>query len=254
METVQKEHSTELARLQHRRLVSASETNAKDKWNLARIKEITGNENPISARFMRQDFFEFWPVCKLFIIGNSKPSFDAVDPAITRRLRLIEFTQTPGSVNNNLKEEFDAEFPAILRWIIDGFQEYQEHGLQVVSTVEDASKKYLNEEDIERQFIDDWLEVRGPGVLLTKDIRSAIEMWRRLNGVAKKCPATRIQKRLKEQYGELIQSGETVRYGNLRCIRGVSIKPEAWEQIREQLLKEDKQIDDLDSARRSDLG
>jgi putative DNA primase/helicase len=124
------EHATEIARLQHRRLVSASETNEDDKWNMARIKEITGNENPLSARFMRQDFFEFWPVCKLLIIGNNKPVMDDVDPAIGRRMRMIEFNRTPAEINRRLKDDMHGEFGGVLRWIIDGFLLYREEGLE----------------------------------------------------------------------------------------------------------------------------
>jgi hypothetical protein len=46
--------------------------------------------DPISARFMRQDFFTFSPAFKLWIGGNHKPGL-RVDEAIRRRLNLIPF-------------------------------------------------------------------------------------------------------------------------------------------------------------------
>jgi phage/plasmid-associated DNA primase len=39
-------------------------------------KELTAGD-PVSARFMRQDFFEFRPTFKLVIAGNAKPVCDA---------------------------------------------------------------------------------------------------------------------------------------------------------------------------------
>lgn len=227
METRHQEHSTELARLDGVRLVTASETNEKDKWNVSRIKEITGNENPIAARYMRQDFFEFWPVCKLMIIGNSKPRLDNVDPAITRRMRMIEFTQTPQEVDNHLKTSFDAELPAILRWVIDGFAKYREHGLKAPEAVAAASKTYLGEQDTTRQFIDEWLEVRPKGVLLKKDIKLAGQAWLELNGVNGKIMSTRLSTKLKEMYPGAVREGQ---YKNLKCLEGVNLTTEAWEQ------------------------
>jgi phage/plasmid-associated DNA primase len=47
--------------------------------------------DPISARFMRQDFFTFSPAIKLWIGGNHKPGLRGVDEAIRRRLNLIPF-------------------------------------------------------------------------------------------------------------------------------------------------------------------
>jgi putative DNA primase/helicase len=49
-------HPTELAMLRGARLVTASETEEGRAWAETRIKTITGGD-PVSARFMRQDFF-----------------------------------------------------------------------------------------------------------------------------------------------------------------------------------------------------
>lgn len=249
MATRNQEHSTELARLQHRRLVSASETNEDDKWNMSRIKEITGNENPITARFMRQDFFEFWPVCKLLIIGNSKPSFDDVDPAIARRLRLIEFMQTPANVNRGLKEEFNGEFGGILRWIVDGFRAYNEEGLEPPEVVKRASQAYLGDQDVVQQFINDWLEFGNGFVLLNSDMGMAMSVWGKSNGITRKVPGARLQKRLTETYGNMIEHGDSVRYNNKRCFKGVRLNERAWTLISEEFRKNDKVMDDNDELR-----
>src|SRR5262249_23653203 len=61
-------HPTDLAMLRGARLVTASETEAGKEWAEARIKQMTGGD-PITARFMRQDFFTYMPEFKLTIIG-----------------------------------------------------------------------------------------------------------------------------------------------------------------------------------------
>ena len=73
------------------RLVVAQETEKGRRWDETKIKVLTGGDK-ITARFMRQDFFDFVPKFKLFICGNHKPRLSSVDEAIRRRLLLVPFT------------------------------------------------------------------------------------------------------------------------------------------------------------------
>ena len=66
-------HPTDLAMLRGARLVTAVETEEGKRWDEAKLKALTGGD-PIAARFMRQDFFEYIPQFKLMIAGNHKPS------------------------------------------------------------------------------------------------------------------------------------------------------------------------------------
>jgi putative DNA primase/helicase len=59
-------HPTDLADLRGARLVIAQETEQGRRWAEAKIKRMTGGD-PIKARFMRQDFFEYTPQFKLVI-------------------------------------------------------------------------------------------------------------------------------------------------------------------------------------------
>src|SRR5581483_2531411 len=59
-------HPTDLAALRGARLVTAVETEEGRRWAEAKIKSLTGGD-PISARFMHKDFFEFVPKFKLII-------------------------------------------------------------------------------------------------------------------------------------------------------------------------------------------
>jgi putative DNA primase/helicase len=56
--TTGERHPTDLAMLRGARLVTAQETEQGRRWAEAKIKALTGGD-PISARFMRQDFFYF---------------------------------------------------------------------------------------------------------------------------------------------------------------------------------------------------
>ena len=112
-------HPTDLAGLRGARLVSAVETEEGRRWAESRIKTLTGGD-AVSARFMRQDFFEYQPQLKLFIAGNHKPSLRSVDEAIRRRFHLIPFAVTIGAedVDAELPEKLEAEAPGILKRLV----------------------------------------------------------------------------------------------------------------------------------------
>jgi putative DNA primase/helicase len=93
IETHNDKHPTDLAGLRGARTVTAVETEQGRRWAESKIKTMTGGD-PVSARFMRQDFFEFTPQFKLIIAGNHKPTLRSVDEAIKRRFNLIPFTVT----------------------------------------------------------------------------------------------------------------------------------------------------------------
>ena len=114
-------HPTDLAKLRGARLVVAQETQRGRRWDETKIKALTGGDK-ITARFMRRDFFDFMPTFKLFIVGNHKPRLGSVNEAMRRRLLLVPFTVQipPDERDPRLAEKLKAEWPAILRWCIDG--------------------------------------------------------------------------------------------------------------------------------------
>ena len=129
-------HPTELARLVGRRLVTANETTKGRRWDEAKIKNLTGSDK-VAARFMRQDFFEFDPTHKLMLAGNSKPGLMSVDEAIRRRIALAPFeVQIPKDERDlELAVKLRAEWPGILRWMIDGAASWYANGLQIPDAV-----------------------------------------------------------------------------------------------------------------------
>jgi putative DNA primase/helicase len=128
--------------------VTATETEEGRHWAESRIKQLTG-EDPVAARFMRQDFFEYRPQFKLDISGNHKPSLRSVDEAIRRRFNLIPFTVTipPEERDLELGNRLKGELPGILAWAISGCLEWQRIGLSPPEAVTTATEAYLLAED-----------------------------------------------------------------------------------------------------------
>jgi putative DNA primase/helicase len=156
-------HPTELAMLRGARLVTAEETEEGRRWAESRIKMLTGG-NEVSARFMRQDFFEFTPTFKLIIAGNHKLGLRSVDEAIRRRFNLIPFavTITKEERDEELPNKLIVEWPGILAWMIEGCVAWQRIGLAPPKAVTEATKEYLEAEDAIKLWLDEAC-AKGPG-------------------------------------------------------------------------------------------
>jgi putative DNA primase/helicase len=111
-------YPTDLAKLCRARLVVASETEEGRTWAETRIKQLTGGEM-ISARCMRQNYFEYRPQFKLVFIGSHQPVLRSVDEAARRRFIIVPFVHTPETPDRQLESKLRTEWPGILRWMIN---------------------------------------------------------------------------------------------------------------------------------------
>jgi putative DNA primase/helicase len=151
-------HPTDLAMLHGARLVCAAETEEGRTWAESRIKQLTGGD-PISARFMRQDFFTYRPAFKLVFIGNHRPALRNVDEAARRRFNIAPFVHKPKTPDQGLEDKLRAEWPQILRWMIDGCLAWQKEGLSRPQVVIEATEEYFSEQDLVRQWVEECCEV-----------------------------------------------------------------------------------------------
>jgi P4 family phage/plasmid primase-like protien len=150
-------HPTDLAMLRGARLVLATETDEGRAWDERRIKKLTGGE-VITARFMRRDFFSYMPEFKPVIAGNHKPSLRNVDDAIRRRMKLAPFLFRPALPDPQLEQKLVPEYPAILRWLIDGCLAWQASRLKPPAVVKAATEEYFAEQNILARWLDDCCE------------------------------------------------------------------------------------------------
>jgi putative DNA primase/helicase len=148
MRTSADRHPTELAQLFRKRLAISSEPDEGQHWNEARIKELTGDET-LTARFMRQDFFEFTQTQKHVMVGNYRPRLQGGDAAMARRLVLVNFDATfSGSRRDkDLPLKLRSIAPAILAWMIEGTMKWSQDGLCIPTSVQAASSEYMGDND-----------------------------------------------------------------------------------------------------------
>jgi putative DNA primase/helicase len=167
-------HPTDLAMLHGARMVMTTETEEGRAWAEARIKTLTGGD-PVTARFMRQDFFIFTPAFKLTISGNHKPALRNVDDAARRRFNVVPFLHKPPRPDPTLPDKLRAEWPGILRWMIEGCLAWQRDGLQRPKAVLDATAEYFAEQDVLAQWVE---ECCNQGKDLGDTSASLFSSWR----------------------------------------------------------------------------
>lgn len=151
-------HTTELARLDGARMVRVSEVKVGKNWDQKRIIALTGGDK-ITARYMRQDNFEFSPQFKLTIVGNNRPGFAQMDSAIERRMIVMPFDKKPNMPDKRLPEKLMAEGSGILSWLIKGCLDWQSNGLIRPKVVHDYTVEYTTEQDFFAQWISEKCEV-----------------------------------------------------------------------------------------------
>jgi putative DNA primase/helicase len=147
-------HPTGLASLVGCRLGFANETEANSTWALSQVKGLVAGD-PILARYMRQDYFQFTPCAKLFVVGNHRPMLSSVDEAVKRRLILLPFEVTIPAEKRDQKlgQKLRAEWGGILQWIIDGAVDWHRNGLQLPECVKVATEEYVDSQDIYGHWI-----------------------------------------------------------------------------------------------------
>ena len=95
------------------------------------------------------------PQFKLLIMGNSKPNLRNVDDAMRRRFMIIPFEHKPATRDQLLPQKLQAEWPAILRWMIEGCLDWQMNGLVRCERDRAATEEYFAEQDAFGQWLED---------------------------------------------------------------------------------------------------
>ena len=105
----------DLAALAGARLVTATESDDGNILAEAFLKQVTGGDK-VTARFLRQEHFEFTPSFKLWLSTNHKPNVRGTDNGIWRRIKLLPFTVriADDKIDRELPEKLKAEAPGIL--------------------------------------------------------------------------------------------------------------------------------------------
>ncbi len=150
----------DIARMRGARFIAAKETEEGKQLAEVLVKELTGGDK-VAARFLRQEWFEFQPECKIFVSGNYKPVIRGTDEGIWRRLHLVPFSVTIPKERRDekLPEKLRAELPGMLAWSVRGCLDWQRDGLKPPELVAAATAAYREDQDILGRWLHDSCEV-----------------------------------------------------------------------------------------------
>ena len=175
--------NNDIARLVGARFVSAIESEDGEVLSEAFVKQITGGE-PVLARFLRQEYFEFIPEFKVFFTTNHKPVIKGTDEGIWRRIKLVPFNlQLPKHKRDlKLSEKLSLEMPGILNWAIEGCLKWQKHGLDEPGKVSKATGDYKEEMDIIGPFLFERCYIDVAQKISAKELYEVYSNWCYQNG------------------------------------------------------------------------
>jgi len=173
----------EYAFLYGKRYIAVSETENRCHLNAGATKEITGN-GKITGRFLYKDYFTFDMTHKMQLITNHKPTVDAQDDGVWRRLKLLEYPAKFADGldlvgNTKLRDELktEANLEGVLAWAVAGCLAWQARGLDVPQRVKAATREYRKQEDIIEQFLEARC-IRGPGHKVKRAaLHQVYRMW-----------------------------------------------------------------------------
>ncbi|MFA7175411.1 MAG: phage/plasmid primase, P4 family, partial [Kiritimatiellia bacterium] len=171
--------SPELAGLAGARLAAGSEMEQGREIAEALAKNLTGGE-PITARHLYAELFDFRPQFKLWLALNHCPRVSADDGAIWRRILRIGFEHTvpPERRDKTLKpylRDPRGGAPAILAWAVEGCLRWQREGLTIPAAVARSTAAYRSESDPLAAFIEDCLSFNPNAWISWADV------WRAYN-------------------------------------------------------------------------
>lgn len=147
----------DIARLPGVRFLTAVESEEGARLAEGLVKSVTGGDT-ISARFLYGEFFDFRPSFKLWFATNHKPFIRGSDLGIWRRIKLLPFKASfPEEAQDKTLgvRLLRDEGPGILKWLVDGCLDWQEHALGSSEAVAVATQDYRHDQDIIGRFIEE---------------------------------------------------------------------------------------------------
>ena len=202
------------------RMVMASETESGATWAESQLKEMTGNEAPLSARNPYGKPFTFWPQFKIVLVGNYAPKLKGRSASMERRLRVIPCTNIPDAPDLTLKDKLKSEYPQILRWMMDGCAMWQSQRLGTCDAIKSATGAYFEQQDAFNRWIDERCVADQSLSTPPARLHSDYQHWAKANG---EDPTS------SSEFAELLdrKSGFTrIIVKGTRLIRGVGLKPD----------------------------
>lgn len=206
-------HPTNIAALKGVRLAVTSETEEGRRLAESTVKSLTGADKR-TARFMRQDFFEYVPSDTFWMATNHRPQIRGRDLGIWRRIKMIPFKVTfvedeldvlpPLKLpkDKKLPKKLKQEASGILNWLIAGCMAWQQEGLNDPPEVIEATNEYRNESDPLTDFVADMCTLDRRAEVGSTALYNVYRSWTEENGY-RSMSQKRFTESMKQKYPDL---------------------------------------------------
>ena len=148
-------HPTGVADLFGLRLAVMHESDHGRRLAEGTVKRLTGGDR-LKARRMREDFWSFTPSHTFAMLTNHKPVISGTDEGIWRRVRLVPWDVVipEDERDEELGDRLKLELDAVLTYLVDGYRQWRDRGLDDPDQVVKATETYRIESDAVARFID----------------------------------------------------------------------------------------------------
>jgi putative DNA primase/helicase len=184
----QETHPTQIASLFGARLALCVEAGEGNRFDEVTLKLLTGGDT-LTARRMREDFWQFLPTHKLILCANHRPIIRGIDHAISRRILLVPFDvkfwreedQEHGPLDRRadpgLKARLLQERSGIFMWLLRGCLRWQKHGLGQSAIIQAATDAYRQEQDVVGRWIADHCQATPDARQSTLELYADFQAW-----------------------------------------------------------------------------
>lgn len=175
----------DLAKIGGARLILASETAHGASYDVELLKMLaSGGEDAFQVRQLFANFMDVRNKGLLVIMTNHLPRNNQLDDALWSRLIILPFTAhfpkgDPGTIlTGPLKQMLYDEREGILRWIVEGYAEYADCGLQPPEATRKAVENAMREEDWMSAYLQERTSGEDPGAReLFRDVYWDYKSW-----------------------------------------------------------------------------
>lgn len=172
-----------LAATRNKRVVIMQEPGSNDQIQADVMKALTGGDR-ISTRDLNSTQIEFKPHAKYFMACNKIPSISDIDGGVVRRLKITEFvSRFVEKLSDDIEEKYMYEFKidrelknklesyktVFMCILLDYYRIYREEGLIAPESVLKVTKRYENNNNNIKVFIDENIIKGKKADYITKD-------------------------------------------------------------------------------------
>jgi putative DNA primase/helicase len=181
----------DLAPLKPARVIFASESNAYQSLNPAKIKQLTGGDH-INCCFKHRDFFSYRPQFKVWLLSNHPVNGDPEDDALWGRVRVLSLPHSYLGREDKSKKAH-LKTPEVLKgvayWAVQGAIKWYALGAAGLPTPESISTwttSHRDSLDYVQQWLDECCEENPNGWQPNDEVMASYTRWCNENNVQPK--------------------------------------------------------------------